>query len=292
MAGEQITTDGQVEWNGLLMGPGTDYDLITISGWLGAPGSDRVTINRPGRHGGLPGQLRATERVINAEFAFGGELLTASFAQVRDVMAMAFAWNENPVEQELVVRMNGLATVVNARVINFDMPTVTSTYNQGEGFASVQWVATDPKRYGTSLKTYSTELPPAIETGLSFELAFPLSFGEDVEVGGSMVLVNNGNAHAWPVWEVIGPITGPVITCQETGNVLQFDTDFEIADGQVLRIDTDTGTVTLGGVNRRTELAEAEWFSIPPRSSGKEVRFTASGGTGTLVGYVRDAYFI
>lgn len=291
MAGEQITTDGQVEWNGLLMGPGTDYDLITISGWYGAPGSNRVTINRPGRHGGLPGQLRATERVIEAEFAFGGELLSGSFASVRSAAAAAFAWDENPVEQELAVRMDGLSTLVNARVINYEMPTATSTYNQGEGFIAVQWVATDPKRYGIDLKTYSTELPDPIETGLAFPLAFPLSFGVDVEVGGSVVLVNNGNAHAWPVWEVIGPITGPVITCQETGNVLQFNSDFEVADGQVLRIDTDTGRVTLGGVNRRNELAVAEWFSIPPRPSGKEVRFTASGGSGTLVGYVRDAYF-
>lgn len=285
MAGEQITSNGQIEWHGLLMGPGTDYDVITIAGWYGAPGSRRVTIDRPGRHGGLPGELRAAERVIEAEIAFGG--LGEGFRTAREAIAAALAWDENPVEEPLVIQMDGVPTLVNARVINAAMPTPTSVYNQGEGFASVQWVATDPRRYGVALRSTSTGLPEPVNSGLPFPLGFPLDFGEGA-AGGSMTMYNDGNVPAWPIWEIVGPITGPIITCQATGDRLEFNSTFEVADGQTLRIDTDTGQVTLGTTSRADQLDVAQWFPIPPGS--KEVRFTASGGTGMLIGYVRDAY--
>lgn len=290
MAGEQVSTDGHVEWSGLLLGPGTRFDLISLTGWTGAPPSRRVTIDRPGRHGALPGELRASERIIEAEFAFGGFRTAADFTAARDDLAAALAWDENPVEAPLVVQVNGRPTMVMARVINADLPTPPAIYaGAREGSAAIQWAASDPRRYGLALRQESTGLPAAVGSGLAWALAWPLDWGPGL-AGGTMVLINEGNTPAWPVWEITGPVTGPVITCQDTGAELAFRSDFVIAAGQTVRIDTDTGSVTLGAVNRRSELAAAEWFPVPPRGAPKTVRFTAVSGSGQLTGYVRDAW--
>lgn len=287
MAGELITADAQLEWHGVAMGPGTDIGLTGITGWYGLPGARRITFDRPGRHGGLPGELRAGERVVEAQLLFHDVGDAASFTATRRALAAALAWSENPVEEPLVVRLDGETTMVSARVLAFDLPT-TLDYVRGFATGAVQWVATDPRRYGMVLRSASTKLAAPIEGGLAFPLAFPLDFGPGL-AGGTITLHNNGNTPASPVFEVIGPITGPIITCQETGARLLFRDDFTIGTGQRLRIDTDTGVVMLGAANRRNELTVADWFTVPAGGS-KLIRFTASSGTGSLVGFVRDAY--
>jgi hypothetical protein len=284
MAGELVARNGDIEWAGLLIGAGSAYAVNSITGWYGAPGARRVSTDRPGRHGALPGELRASERIIEAEIRIRQGV---NFSAARDALAAALAWSENPVEEPLVIQLDGTASLVNARVVNFELPT-PARYGVGYGPASIQWAASDPKRYSLALQQETAGLPEASSSGLAFPLAFPLDFGAG-QAGGQITLTNSGNADAWPVFEVTGPIFGPVITDVETGRALTFDSGFEILAGQTLRIDSDLGTVAIGPASRRKELTSAAWFSIPPGSS-RQIRFTAASGTGLLTGYARDAY--
>lgn len=284
MAGELVARNGDIEWGGLLIGAGSDYAVQRINGWLGLPGARRVSTDRPGRHGALPGELRAGERIIEADLRIRQGV---NFDDARNALAAVLAWSENPTEQPLVIQQNGEATQVSARVINFDLPG-PAEYAVGYAPCSIQWAASDPKRYSTTLQQETTGLPEASSSGLAFPLAFPLDFGPGL-AGGQITLTNNGNAAAWPVFEVTGPIFGPVITDTESGRALTFDAGFEILAGQTLRIDSDLGTVAIGPASRRNELTSAAWFSIPPGTS-RQIRFTATSGTGLLTGYVRDAY--
>lgn len=284
MAGELVSHDGDIEWGGLLIGAGSGYAVSSITGWYGAPGARRVSTDRPGRHGALPGELRATERVIEAEIRIRQG---AGFAAARNALGAVLAWNENPVEQPLVVMLDGEATMVNARVINFELPT-PAVYGVGYGPAAIQWAASDPKRYSLALQQETASLPAASTSGLAFPLAFPLAFG-DGQAGGTLTLTNAGNASAWPIFEIAGPITGPVITDTASGRQLEFDAGFEILAGQTLRIDTDLGTVAIGPASRRNELTSAQWFAVGPGES-RQINWTAAAGSGQLTGFLRDAY--
>lgn len=284
MAGELVARNGDIEWGGLLIGAGSAYAVKKITGWLGLPDVRRVSTDRAGRHGALPGQLRAGERIIEADIRIRQG---AGFDAARAALASVLAWSENPTEQPLVIQQNGEATLVNARVMNFDLPG-PAEYAVGYAPCSIQWAASDPKRYSLNLQQETAGLPEASSSGLAFALAFPLDFGAG-QAGGQITLTNSGNAETFPVFEVTGPITGPVITDTETGRALTFNPGFEILTGQTLRIDTDLGTVAIGPASRRNELTSAAWFSIPPGTS-RQIRFTATAGTGLLTGYARDAY--
>lgn len=288
MAGELVQYDSDLQWRDLLIGRGTPYEIVTLTGWDGAPPPRRVSVDRPGRHGTLPGELRAGERILDAEIQIGhNPLSTDAFRAARTALRAAFVWDENPTEEPLVVQLDGQPLMVQARIINFDIPTERQ-YEQGYQTAAIQWAASDPRKYSLTLQSSAAGLPEASSSGLAFPLAFPLAFGTG-QAGGSISLSNGGNAAAWPVFEVTGPITGPVITDTESGRALEFDSGFEILAGQTLRIDSDLRTVAIGPASRRNELAAAAWFSIPPGAS-RQIRFTAASGTGQLTGYTRDAY--
>jgi hypothetical protein len=288
MVGELVRYDSDLEWRGLLIGRGSPFEIITLTGWDGAPPPRRVTINRPGRHGTLPGELRAGERIVEADIQIGHRPLSLdAFRAARTMLRAALAWDENPVEEPLVVMLDGIATQVSARVVNFDIPTERQ-YDQGYQTASIQWAASDPRRYSTTLQQSSAGLPSASSSGLAFPLAFPLDFGPG-QAGGAIILTNGGNTPAWPIFEVAGPITGPVITDTASGRAIRFAAGFEIVAGQTLRIDTDLGNVAIGPANRRHELVDAAWFPIPAGAS-RQIGWTATAGTGQLTGYLRDAY--
>jgi hypothetical protein len=288
MAGELITGDGQIEWHGLLLGAGSPYGLLGLTGWYGAPAPRRVSTDRPGRHGALPGELRAGERIVEAELQFGHNRPVGEFAATRDALAVALAWGENPLEESLVVQLDGVATMVEARVINADLPT-NRDYMLGYATAAIQWAASDPRRYSLDLQQEITGLPEASTSGLAFPLGFDLDFGPG-QAGGQLFLANHGNTPAWPVWQLQGPVTGPIITDAASGRQLRFREDFAILAGQILRIETDTSSVAIGQATRRHELTTAEWFPIEPGGGLTQVRFTASAGAGTLTGFVRHAW--
>ncbi|MFI5808876.1 phage distal tail protein [Streptomyces sp. NPDC051561] len=98
--------------------------------------------------------------------------------------------------------------------------------------------------------------------GLSTEtLVWPLDWGTPGSTG-TVTVHNTGNAPAHPVVEFRGPVSLPSITNLATGDVLEYDLD--LAEGELLTVDTREGTVLLGGETSRLYAATSR--SVPEQS--------------------------
>jgi hypothetical protein len=286
-AGDQITADGQLEWRGIVLGTGTPYRMTKLEGWLDLAEVRGQDPDRPGRHGAFQGSLLAGKRTITLTYLIKGVPLE-QFGSVITTLRNITAPAEQPVEEPLVVRLDGQAWLVNARCIRRTI-NVERYYAVGHTTGAVQWQATDPRVYSQAEQRAVTGLPAPPVDGLRFPLRFPLSFGSG-RSGGRLIAVNDGGAASWPVWEITGPVTGPVITNRDTGQRLAFDPAFTVAAEQLLRIDTDARTVMLNDVNYSARLFTRQWFPIPPLSSVR-VDFSAAAyhPTATLTGRWRHA---
>lgn len=251
-----ITDLWQVAWRDVLWGPGTTAEITNLQGWLELPDQRGSNAERPGRHGTYPGQQRSGERVIEVEITAMEDDPTF-LATLRAVTALV----EDPQEEDLVIWAGtDEPQMVRARLKRRAIPT-DHDWSVGHHRATLQWVATDPRRYSATEYTQSIGLPPAPSGGLTWPITFPVTW-TDTGIGrGQLTLTNAGDTPTWPVFTLVGPATGPIITNTDTGQQLQFDPDWTLGDGEILVIDTDARAVTFAaGVSRRDRLFVAQWF--------------------------------
>jgi len=174
----------------------------------------------------------------------------------------------------------GIGAKTNARNLPIDLMWGGLTYG------SVQWRCTDPT-WQTVPRTLSLAAAGSAGSGLVFPM-----FGEGVGVVlnpgadygstataiSSGTLTNAGNAPAWPVVVVTGPVTNFTVTVD--GNLVTW-TD-TVPAGQTLTIDYSTGLATLTGGIDRTYSLTSRAFSAVPAGGSSFVFFTASTGTATV----------
>ncbi|WP_374986311.1 phage tail protein [Streptomyces fradiae] len=250
--GSLITRDGQIQWAGLLMGPGTPYqiDRSGITGWDDLPTLDTGDVPRPDRHGAWPGAVWAQPRLVTATVW----LVPPTAAEAADTTA-AFRAATGPEggERWLAVRLHGETLAVRARVSRRVVPQDRAYLRQGTGRASLQWTATDPRRFST-VRREGQALLPVPEPGLEWEneagsgLEWPVEWGGDAGAG-SFTAVNEGGAAAHPVIEFRGPVRRPTLSRLGDGGRLQYD--IVLGAGEVLTVDTEAGTVLLNGTASR-----------------------------------------
>lgn len=271
-AGDLITDDGQLEWRGTLLGSGSPFRMTKLDGWLDLPEMRADNPDRPGRHGGFQGNQLAGQRTVTLSYLVKG-VPAADFGAVVTTLRKITAPAERPLEEPLVVRLDGESWLANARCVRRTI-NVEKYYALGYTTGAIQWQATDPRLYSVAEQRDVTALPSPPADGLGFPLAFPLVFGTGKQ-GGRLRAVNAGGAASWPVWEIRGPVTGPVIANRDTGERLVFDGTFTVQNGQTLTIDTDARTVLLNGVNQSDKLLTRGWFPIPANGA-VQVDFTAA----------------
>jgi hypothetical protein len=293
VAGELITADGQLQWRNTLLGTGTMFATKLVSGWYDLPGQRGTNPALPSRHGAYPGRKLSTERLIEWQFKTTGVALSGFPAQIstlRQITAPA----EDPQEEQLAIRLDGVTLMCNARCVRRSIPT-DAMYALGYTEGVVQWEATDPRVYSATEMSATAGLPASVTTGLDFStggLSFTpgLDFGVAV-TGGQVTVTNTGHVPTWPRLEISGPVTGPVITWP-SGRQLAFDPSFTVSSGQTLVIDTRPGarTVLIAGVSQRSRLWTQQWSSLDPGVS-TQLTFTAAGGysAGLLTVYWRHA---
>jgi hypothetical protein len=261
-AGDLLTTDGQVEWRSTILGGTSMWRLDTLSGWLDLPDFRGDDQPRPSRHGMFPNATLMSKRVVTATFQTKGVALSGFPGGVAALQALT-APSESPVEEPLVIQLNGQKWLCNARLKKRAL-NVDKVYAVGYTTLALQWEATDPKLYSPSLHTMSTGLATAASTGLVFPLQFPLDFGSGPTGGYLSGVTNAGWVAAWPQFSITGPVTGPTITNHDTGDRLMFNPSFVVAAGQQLTIDTDLRQVALQGVQANGQLFTRSWFPLLP----------------------------
>ncbi len=252
--GSLITRDGQLQWAGLLMGPGTPYEIDSngLSGWEDIPDFDTSDADRPTAHGAWPGSRYAKPRKVSGQVwvlpSAAGDATVAAIRALRQALSLSDD------ERWLSVRLHGETLVTRARVNQRVLPTDRAYATQGVARAAVQWQSDDPRRYSADQQTLSTA-PPEPETGLTWPLSWPLDFGPATSTG-DVSAENSGSAPTQPVITFTGPCTNPAVTEHTGGRRLRYE--IELAPGDQLEIDTAAGTVTLNGTASRRHTAGAD----------------------------------
>jgi hypothetical protein len=278
VAGELITQDGQVEWRGLLLGAGTSYRYTNLEGWMDLPEVRDGDIDFDNVHGSQPGQLLVGRRTVTLSFTMS--LSTADFAVAQRALRAATSPADNPAEEPLVVQWAGVKAMAHARVIRRNIP---SPRDNGMGYSqgAIQWRATNPRLLHLPQQLEGPVSPPSAGGGgLLWPLTYPLVWGSAL-AGGEMLLTNDGDAPAQPVFRITGPCTGPVITNADTGQQLAFNPTYVLPAGDQLLLTYENRSVLLDdGVSRSNQLDTRGWFTLPVGTT--RIRFTSVNGLGQL----------
>lgn len=169
--GDLITQDAQIEWNGLLMGPGTwlGYAQNGLTGWDQTPEVVRDTAAKLNGDGTFAGDIFYNERSVS----FTAQAYGDDFTSLRAACNRHFKRSNTP--QPLIVRQFGQSLFIYARLLGFGA-VINRLYFQGVPQYQIQWVAEDPLKYGLSEKDV-TLVSPYYIGGLQYPLQYPLDYG-------------------------------------------------------------------------------------------------------------------
>src|SRR6185312_7099926 len=140
---------------------------------------------------------------------------------------------------------------------------------------AIQWRATNPRLLHLPQQVVGPVSPPvAGGGGLLWPLTYPLLWGS-TPAGGEMLLTNDGDAPAQPVFRITGASTSPVITNADTGQQLAFDPGYLLPAGSRVTLTYENRSVLLDdGVSRSNQLVTRNWFTLPVGTT--RVRFTSA----------------
>jgi len=285
--GDLITSDWELEYNGLLMGGDTAYSLSTVSGLLDLPDIKSGDQGRLRRHGLHAGDDFLGGRAVTVEFEVYGEDDAAFEAAMESLLdATVPAGPEIGLAFQLPGVADGTKALVYARPrkrsVNMDtsylykLPTVT-----------VEFFAVDPRIY-SSQESSSAVAVATTSGGLEFDASPDLTFGTTGE-GGTFNAENAGHFPAGITFRIDGPCSNPRIVNQTLDKTIEID--MTLAAGEYILVDTADRTVLLGGTASRysTLTADSEWFDLG--SGDNDIKFRASTSSGaTMTATWRSAW--
>lgn len=113
-------------------------------------------------------------------------------------------------------------------------------------------------------------LPVDVVSGRTYDKTYSYTYGATLNPGGIGQAVNSGDIDAWPLFEITGPVSSPVISNETTGR--SFIVIGDIDAGDTVTIDSRTGRVT--PANYR--LVGRPWLLVPGTNN---IRWRASSGS-------------
>ncbi len=264
---------------GIPFGPGTNIAVQEIEG-LDMP--DLRTSNQPRAldHGMRLGRNLFGERTITISFGLyapDGD----QFDAVVDTFSAMWA-NQN---QEYPLVFDGDRKVIYCRAHRATNPRIfTDTTAQRLGFATIQFVATDPRIYSNDASTeaFGLGVSSGGGGGASWPLSWPVVWtAPTTSAGGTFHVVNAGSFETpWLGQFNAGTtfITGPRVENVTTGQTLDF-TSLTLQPGQYLKLDAHENSALLNGEASRygTLSSQSKWFYLQPGDN--EIRATARSAT-------------
>ena len=288
-APEPTADETLIQWRDItLHGLMGRFTIAELAGWDDLPDSRQQWDPRPNQHGVFDAPVYASERhVMVAGACFSGEQRDLLLRELKRAMTYG------PHTEQLTITHAGLKLSVAARLVRFN-PTYIN-WGAGAWGWQAEWVAPDPFRYGQQRSAY-TGLPVK-RGGLRYDLYTDgegnetgyLDYGESSD-SGRVTLRNDGDADAWPTFQVRGPAPqGVTIANVETGR--RIVSTAVIPAGSTLTIRTAKGTAYLDGADRSGQLTVREWTPVPPEGE-RTFQFSAPTYTAAaLVGSIRDTHW-
>lgn len=243
--GALITGDGQLEYNGYLLGDDVNTFMVDLNGWEDLPPIDSSNTLRPASHGAWVGKKLAGQRVItwSGRFAPEKENWPDEIIRLRD----AFAPPLGTEELTIVVRTRTETRMAFGALVGRVIP-VDYQYSYYGARVTLQFECSDPRRYSLGENTVFISMPGVSVDGLDYPLVYPLDYGVDV-IASNRIIDNEGNAPTPMIINFIGPATNPTLV--NTGNQKQLGFDIVLTADDVLTVNTRLGTVVLNGVTDR-----------------------------------------
>lgn len=289
---EYATLDGVV-----IQDLSTDSDVqvqqvVGISGFSTIRGD---IITRPENDGAVePSNQYLPERVSAWDICVMGTSAADARANWTSLMRTMNACRQQ--QKQLRWRWVGdtLALQANVRVAGMTPPTFSQDTGGARVMFQVLLRAADPTNYDQSSTLQSTGAPSFSITGTPWPMPFPVPWALVSTGSGTISVTNNGDAAAWPVIDIAGPINSPVVSNQATGKSLYFD-GLALAVGQTLSIDMNPASrsASIGGVSQFSSirLSASEFFSISPGAT-ESLAFSGTGtdGNTTMTVSMRSAY--
>jgi hypothetical protein len=265
-----------VRFNGLDLADESRFLITSISGWDDMPDLVIGSAVRPRRHGSWPGGLLATKRVVVIDFEILGDretdnTTTAALKAVRQALAI------NNDEQELVVDLDyGLGEeAIVARVTSLMLP-MRAGYGQQRS-ASVEFTATDPRRYASvwTTKSFGTRTRSLVP---SYPIRYPRPYAMYGKPG-DLTVINEGGIDTPPMFRITGPIQTPSITITDPKGVRKITFDAFIPVGKQLVIDVQAGTARQGSTSYYGDTRGALLEDMNLRPGSSTIHFTGTGNS-------------
>lgn len=274
-AGDLITKDKQYEFNGLLMGADTAYQVFNFIGLEDMPSvraSDRFRALRHGEHRNdhfLMGRDFVMEMLVKGETEAG---LRSALEDLAD--AMVIQQDELPFVYR-IPQATFTKSRINARIRRRAFP-IDNTYMHGHlARVALEFHATDPRIYDNVEQSLSTGITE-VTSGWSMPWSSPWDLGGTGE-SSSVTATNAGNRGAPHVVRFNGPATRVEVESVEQSKMLEVATT--LLDGQFLELDTLEQTILLNGTaSRYGDLtAGSNWFDLQPGVNTLVFRSTTTG---------------
>ncbi|WP_327297779.1 MULTISPECIES: phage distal tail protein [unclassified Streptomyces] len=294
-----ITKDGQYDFAGVLLGPGTPYVVSEVTG-LGAPELRTQDVDLATDDGAFPGVDYFKPREVTLEV--GIRTPDDPSAAVDDLAVLNAAIAMPSIRRDagdlavLRVRWPGRGGI--RRLYGRARRLETATMSQAKfGWIplTLSFTATDPVWHDEPEQQLSLPLSIASTTlGFKAPLKAPITTGVvDPQLRSGWV-ANAGDSPAWPTLTIKGPVSNPVIHLAGSTR-RDIELNLTVRTGEVLQIETRPGTrwVLLDGANASNALTRSsrlDLFRIPPGAC--EISWSASDYTNAsrLTVAWRDAY--
>lgn len=285
-----VLADRQWSLRGLVMGPGTQYEVLTQTNPFRLQ-SSASTGSRAWDHGSWAGAEWAGSKTVPLRVLVkGAERDPDSWLEAHQNLTAAFApRGASTIEDELRFGWNGREYVMfgRPRVVEPNLDIV----GRGYSFTQCAFESLDPRIYDADPVVQQTNLP-VFEGGLALPFSLPATI-DSVAVEGSDTIVNEGKTDTGIVLRLYGPLVEPRVALREsdgTTRLLRFRADIE--DGHYVEIDTQRRTVLLDGdqAGSRRRFAAGEFFLVPPGTSTLFLR-SGSEDPGYLISEYRSAWW-
>lgn len=290
MAGELITGDGQLEFNGYLLGDDEVTYMVSITGWDDLPSIDSSNTLKPTSHGAWVGKKLVGQRIITWTGRFAPEE-RSDFSALLETLKDSFTVPDGTEEYELVIRTRTRVQSVFGAVVARAIP-IDYSYSYYGANVTLQFECSDPRKYDLGEHAVFISMPSDTDDGLDYPLVYPLDYG--VAMLQSDLIINNlGNAPTSMILNFSGPATNPTLVNTTTGKQLGFN--IVLTGSDVLTVNTRTGTVLLNGSADRLytrDITSSPILSFYLKPGENEMHVFADewdAGSGVEIVY-RDAY--
>lgn len=253
-----LLSDAYVTLSGVVLSgedeaTGVTRVMESFEGW-GGVGPRLGLAPKPRANGSWAGTSYLQPRSVSASGWFIATTAEAAKAAVDELI-----WACSLSGTTLTVTESGTSRSINARrsgevIVEWSSPR--------ECHWSIQMIATDPRKYGTTL-TGSTALASS-SGGFSFPMTFPLTIDSTV-VSGQVHLNNPGNVAGPVSLRIDGPVTAPIVTHVTSGQSLVFASSLVLGAGQWIEVNMERREVLENGqASRNGWVTSRGWSSFVP----------------------------